>query len=92
MVSLEQAQSTLSQLVAKADQGDVSGGNDLLAEMKVRPHDTVVISMQYAVCSMQYAVCSSKVQSSSLFVKFAHPCRYFAILIQNVSRCASSGV
>ena len=85
MVSLEQAQSTLSQLVAKADQGDVSGGNDLLAEMKVRPHDTVVISMQYAVCS-------SKVQSSSLFVNFAHPCRYFAILIQNVSRCASSGV
>ena len=56
MVSLEQAQSTLSQLVAKADQGDVSGGNDLLAEMKVRPHDTVVISMQYTVCSMQYAV------------------------------------
>ena len=35
-ISLEEATKTLNQLHAKVQQGDVSGGNDALAEMKVR--------------------------------------------------------
>ncbi len=40
-ISLEEATKTLNQLNAKVQQGDVGGGNDALAEMKVKMNSLV---------------------------------------------------
>ena len=42
-VSLEQATATLNQLSAKVQGGDANGGNDVLAEMKVRNQCAITI-------------------------------------------------
>ena len=63
-VSLEEATNILTKLNAKVQQGDVDGGNDVLAEMKV----SFLITHCYCYCCFLNALAFSKQLSSPFTV------------------------